>query len=182
MSLKDNNDKFVKIIGIDPSIVSLGFSVIQGHSKCNDFVYTAGGVFEVPSDLDLASRYRRIRYFIETLCEIYNPDMFVIEDVDFRPFIKRQVQSYLFGSFAVILSAIPSYIGYYAIRKQKVNTILGLIEKGKKKSSKQIKQSVIKRYEKYLRGIKDKNKEHVADSIAVVEAFLRESDVGSLQV
>ncbi len=175
MSQDFQTDNKFCIVGIDPAIVNVGWSVFTKKEN-STFCFVKGGVFSASEKEDLATRYNSLRNDFVKIIKKYKADFVVFEDVDFRNTISRKTQAYLFGSLAVFLSVLPPSVGYILISKYRVNKILS-IEKGKSK------EGVQKRYAGLIKRVSlPKSKiEHFADSIALVEAFLIENNYGTIE-
>lgn len=170
----------MKIMGIDPSLSATGIVLFSGSKKYRLSDYCV--ILTKPS-WDYGTRYRHILKEFNQFFERTSPDFIVLEDVDFRPIVTRQAQAYVFGSLAVILASIPETVGYYLVKKYVVNQKLGFIERGKKRTAKQVKERVKRAYSNILKKVNMPHdlQEHLADAIALVDYYLREIGNGSIE-
>ena len=169
------------LYGIDPGLVNVGIVILPVEGKAFNFslALQKGKVlfkyFGTEAKLDIGTRGREIRLFFDNLFSEYPPHIVFLEDVDFRPFISRKSQAYLFGALMVVLSSLPSEAGYRLIDKVKLKNLLGLkTKKGKALSKEKTHEVLIERFPK-LKEIKEQFKtykryEHIFDATVVLLA------------
>ena len=69
----------MKILGLDPSLSSTGWGVIEGEN--NRIRYVADGIIKTSPSLDLSSRLSKLHKGICEVIELYKPDEAAIEIV-----------------------------------------------------------------------------------------------------
>lgn len=173
------------VYGIDPGLNNIGvvflpyehvksglnFSKLNGLLDGGELVFK---YFGTQTKKDLGTRVREIREFFDNLFREYPPVFIFLEDVDFRPFISRKSQAYLFGGLVTVLGSLTPDAGYYLINKVLIKESLHLMDKGKAFSKQKTHEMLLKEVP-LLQKVKEeyrvgKRYEHLFDALIILLA------------
>jgi len=184
----------MRIVGIDLGVNNTGFVVVDTNGELkviHSEVFSPKS--EVPENLfkEAKKRGRRgelklLDYKIEFefLSSLYNrtkkvikkfkPDVVVVEKPDVRPIFPRRTQAVLFMLYAtIIIASATSKVKFASMTKSVVNRYLGLKPSI---SYKERKREVIERYKDVQFGVKKGQLDHVADALALIEAYVKSEE------
>lgn len=82
------NKDFIRIIGIDPGIATLGFGIIDKYREKESYLNC--GVITTSADLSLSDRLMQIYEDLNRLIKTFNPDVVAIEELFSTPMQKQQ--------------------------------------------------------------------------------------------
>lgn len=83
------NKEFVRILGIDPGIATLGFGIIEKQHDRE--IYLNCGVITTSADLSLSERLMLIYNDLNQLIEVFKPDVVAIEELFFNTNAKTAI-------------------------------------------------------------------------------------------
>lgn len=184
----------MRVLGIDLGVNNTGFVLVDingGMKVVYSEVYSPKS--DVPENLfkeakkkgrrgelkllDYKIEYRYLVSLFEktkSLIRKFKPDAVVVEKPDVRPIFPRRTQVVLFMLYSTVLLATSrSKVDFASFTKSTVNKVLGIKSS---KSYKERKKEIIERYKNVEFDVKKGKLDHVADALAVIEAYIKSKD------
>jgi len=145
------------IYGVDPGFANVGLAVAEGNNLL------AVGSVHTDSKERLDVRVKRIVHFYKRFFDVYPPEFVIVEDIDYRKgAVSRYAQAYLMAGITLLISVIPEEAGYVLVNKRSLYKVLNFHER---------KES-LKRYNFIVSKVHRLDREHIADSLALVDYLL----------
>lgn len=104
------NKDFIRIIGIDPGIATLGFGIIDKYREKESYLNC--GVITTSADLSLSDRLMQIYEDLNRLIKTFNPDVVAIEELFFNTNAKTAISVAQGRGVAILAfkqSSLPIY-------------------------------------------------------------------------
>ncbi len=81
LDIEDRGGRFVRILGIDPGIATVGFAVLDSVKSTQKLL--SCGVITTPAGTPLSSRLSQINSDLEELIEAFKPEVMAVEELFF---------------------------------------------------------------------------------------------------